>query len=55
MALQAYLPMLDFSVISGLRKLDYFSAVQIGVDRNYELIEVLFKEIIGSSIRALSE
>ncbi len=55
MALQAGLPILDFSLISGLRKLDYFSAVQIGMDRHYEPMEELYREIIESSFRALSE
>lgn len=53
MALQAGLPVLDFSAISGPKKQDYFSAVQIGMDRNYEPMEKLFVEIIESSIQAL--
>lgn len=36
MALQAGLPVLDFSVISGVMKSDYFSAIQLGMDRNYK-------------------
>lgn len=55
MALQAGLPVLDFSIISGPRKLDYFAAVQLGMDRKYEPMEELFREIIENSIRALSE
>jgi len=55
MALQAGLPVLDFSLISGQKKLDYFTAVQVGMDRNYEPMERLFTEIIESSIQALSE
>jgi cell filamentation protein len=55
MALQAGLPVMDFSLISGPRKLDYFAAVQMGMDRNYGPMEELFREIIESSIRALSE
>jgi len=55
MALQAGLPVLDFSVISGPRKSEYFNAVQSGMDRNYVPMEELFREIIESSIRALSE
>lgn len=49
MALQAGLPVLDFSVISGPRKSEYFNAVQSGIDRNYEPMEALFREIIESS------
>lgn len=55
MALQAGLPVLDFSVISGPRKLEYFAAVQAGMDRDYAQMERLFAEIIESSIRTLSE
>ena len=55
MALQAGLPVLDFSVISGSRKSEYFAAVQLGMDRDYTPMEKLFAEIIECSIRALSE
>lgn len=55
MALQAGLPVLDFSIISGSKKSDYFSAVQMGMDRGYVPMEELFREIIESSIRALSK
>jgi len=50
MALQAGLPILDFSLISGPKKSEYFIAVQIGMDRNYEPMKQLFAEIIESSI-----
>lgn len=50
MALQAGLPLLDFSLISEQRKNDYFTAVQQGLDRNYQLMEELFSEIIDRSI-----
>lgn len=55
MALQAGLPVLDFSLISGAKKSDYFMAVQAGMDRNYEPMEKLFAAIIESSIQALSK
>ena len=55
MALQAGLPVLDFSVISGVKKSDYFAAIQAGMDRNYKQMEKLFAEVIENSIRALSE
>lgn len=55
MALQAGLPVLDFSLISGPKKSDYFAAVQAGMDRNYEPMEKLFAEIIERSIQALSK
>lgn len=54
MALQAGLPILDFSIISGSQKSDYYSAVQIGLDRDYEPMEKLFTEIIENSIRSSS-
>jgi len=50
MALQAGLPVLDYSIISGPRKSEYFSAVHAGMDRNYEPMEKLFDEIIEASI-----
>lgn len=49
MALQAGLPPLDFSVIEGIRREEYFVAVQAGIDRNYKPMEVLFSEIIGQA------
>ncbi|MDH5446951.1 MAG: Fic family protein [Gammaproteobacteria bacterium] len=52
MALQAGLPVLDFSLISGKGKLDYFAAVQSGLDRNYQPMEKLFADIIETSIQA---
>lgn len=55
MALQAGLPVLDFSVISGVKKSDYFAAIQAGLERNYKPMEKLFAEIIENSIQALSE
>lgn len=55
MALQANLPVLDFSLISRSKKLDYFTAVQAGLDRSYDPMEKLFAEIIESSIQALSK
>ena len=54
MALQAGLPVLDFSLISDTKKLDYFSAVQMGLARDYALMEELFAEIIEASIQAVS-
>ena len=50
MALQAGLPLLDFTVIAGQRKMDYFSAVQVGLDKDYSPMERLFGEIIEQSL-----
>lgn len=52
MALQAGLPLLDFSLIAGRRKKDYFGAIQAGLDRNYERMERIFAEIIDRSLAA---
>lgn len=46
MALQAGLPLLDFSGITGGKKKDYVAAVQAGLDKNYRPMEKLFSEII---------
>jgi cell filamentation protein len=50
MALQAGLPLLDFSVIAEQKKQRYFAAVQAGLDRNYQPMERLFAEIIEWSL-----
>ncbi len=52
MALQAGLPLLDFSLIAGHRKKDYFAAIQAGLDRNYERMERIFAAIIDRSLAA---
>ncbi len=50
MALQAGLPLLDFSSISEEKKQEYFAAVQAGLDKNYSPMERLFAEIIERSL-----
>ena len=52
MALQAELPILDFSLISEHKKQEYIEAVHAGMDRNYQPMEALFSEIIEKSISA---
>ena len=52
MALQAGLPLLDFSLIVGRRKKDYFLAIQAGLDRNYEPMERIFEDVIDRSLQA---
>jgi cell filamentation protein len=52
MALQAKLPILDFSLIGEHRRQQYIQAVHAGVDRNYHSMEALFSEIIEKSISA---
>jgi len=51
MALQAGLPLLDFSMMNE-QKEKYFAAVQAGLGRNYKPMELLFAEIIESTISA---
>jgi len=50
MALQAGLPLLDFSSIAEEKKQEYFAAVQAGLDKNYGPMERLFAEIIERSL-----
>jgi cell filamentation protein len=49
MALQAGLPLLDFSSIAEEKKQEYFAAVQAGLDKNYAPMERLFAETIERS------
>jgi cell filamentation protein len=51
MGLQAGLPSLDFGHIKGKKKKEYFSAVQAGMDRNYEPMARIFSDVIGRTIR----
>lgn len=50
MALQARLPPLDFSTITGKKKQKYFAAVQEGMKRDYKPMEIIFEVIIGNTI-----
>lgn len=50
MALQAGLPLLNFSPIAEEKKQEYFAAVQAGLDKNYASMERLFAEIIEQSL-----
>ena len=49
MALQAGLPLLDFSPLTGVARKHYFSAVQAGLDRNYGPMKALFAQIISAT------
>ncbi|MEA5114446.1 MAG: Fic family protein [Geobacteraceae bacterium] len=51
MALQAGLPVLDFGVLDGSRREEYFAAVQAGMDTNYLPMKRLFNEVIESSLK----
>ena len=49
MALQAGLPLLDFSMIAGTSKKTYIAAIQAGLDKHYGPMESLLGEIIEQS------
>ena len=49
MALQAGLPLLDFSLIAGDSKNAYIAAIQAGFDKRYVPMEQLLEEIIEQS------
>jgi cell filamentation protein len=51
MALQAGLPLLDFTEIEGLKKEEYFLAVRAGLDHKYTLMEKVFSGVISRSLR----
>ena len=55
MALQAGLPLLDFSEMAGEKKDEYFSAVRAGLDRNYAPMKQLFLDIIRRSEETIAE
>ena len=50
MALQAGLPILEFGEIVDVRKEEYFAAVRAGLDRNYQPMKRLFKDVIERSL-----
>jgi len=51
MALQAGLPPLDFGAIRGGKRTAYFSAVQAGMDTNYEPMEEIFSAVVRRTLR----
>ncbi len=52
MALQAGLPPLDFSDLTGERLQEYFSAIRLGMNRDYRLMTKIFLKIINLSLNA---
>lgn len=54
MALQAGLPLLDFGGIKGKQKQNYFSAVQAGLNRDYEPMIRIFMSVIKRSLKLYS-
>ena len=55
MALQAGLPVLDFSELDGVRREEYFAAVRAGMDMNYQPMKQLFNGVIERSLQASQE
>jgi len=51
MALQAGLPPLDFSGITGKKKRAYFAAVQEGMTGKYGMMEKIFRSVIDRTLR----
>ena len=52
MALQAGLPQLDFTPLTGKGRATYFMAIQPGMDRNYGPMARIFGELIERSFAA---
>lgn len=55
MALQAGLPLLDFSKLDEVRQEEYFAAVRAGMDRNYLPMLRLFNDVIERTLRTSQE
>ena len=49
MALQAGLPLLDFSSIKGKQREAYFAAVRVGMERNYAPMIEIFRKVVKAS------
>lgn len=49
MALQAGMPLLDFSGIRGRQREAYFRAVQAAMSRNYEPMKAVFRAVLRKS------
>ncbi len=50
MALQAGLPLLNFSLIAEQKRDEYFAAVRAGLDRNYQLMGAILSEVIERTL-----
>jgi cell filamentation protein len=51
MAVQAGMPLLDFGVIKGRLKRDYFAAVRAGLEKNYVPMRKVFEKVIQRSLK----
>jgi cell filamentation protein len=52
MALQAALPPLDFSGITGKKKKEYIEAIHAGFQGKYEPMEKIFESVIRRTLKA---
>ena len=51
MALQGGLPPLDFSGLKGQKRKEYFAAIRMGLDRDYNAMEAIFNDVILKTLR----
>ena len=49
------LPILDFTDITGRKRKEYFSAISIGLNRDYKPIDKIFRRITERSLKAKSD
>ncbi|MBF0559640.1 MAG: Fic family protein [Nitrospirae bacterium] len=54
MAFQSGLPMLNFKDLTGGKRKDYFAAINSGLNRDYQLMEMLFAKIIRRTLKTKS-
>ena len=50
MALQAGLPLLDFGLVKGKKRQEYFAAVRAGMKRDYRLMTGIFSDVIRKTL-----
>ena len=51
MAVQAGMPLLDFGIVKGRFKKDYFAAVRAGLKKNYTPMKRIFEKVIQRSLK----
>ena len=54
MALQAGLPALDFGGITGRKRKEYFSAVQVALSGDYEPMRKIFSDVLSRTHRIVA-
>jgi cell filamentation protein len=53
MAAQAGLPPLDFGHLKGIKKQEYFQAVQAGMNYDYKPMEKIFTGVVERTLRGI--